>query len=89
MEQSKHHYLAKSRQVLEINDVAKLYKMKAELKGELVKISAGFGSKRMTFTGAGKTPVKDKKAIKNIRRSIARIMTRINQLKQQKLKANT
>jgi len=89
MEQSNHHYLAKSRQVLEINDEAKLHKMLIELRAELAGLSVGFGRKRMTFTGSGKEPVKNKKAIRNCRRSIARILTRLNQLKQKKLKANT
>ena len=88
MEHSKTHYLGKSRQVLEINDPAKLRDLLAEQKGELMKMSVGFGRKRMTFTGAGKEPVKNKKAIKNTRRSIARIQTRLSQLRQEKLRAN-
>jgi len=82
------HYLAKSRQVLELNDVGKLDKLLIELRAELSALQIGFGSKRMTHTGSGREPVKNKKAIRNTRRSIARILTRKNQLKQQARKAN-
>lgn len=89
MEHSTHHYLAKSRQVLEMTDTNKLHKMLNELRAELSTLQVGFGRKRMTNTGSGKEPVKNKKAIRNTRRSIARILTRLNQLKQQAKKANT
>lgn len=88
MQQSRNHYLGKSREVLQIDDPDKLYKLLSEQKSELMKLSVGFGRKRMTFTGAGKEPVKNKKAIQNTRRSIARIRTRLSQLKQQKLRAD-
>jgi len=87
MEKSKTHYLGRSRQVLEINDKTKLQKLLEEQRGELMKVSIGFGSKRMSFTGASSAPVKNKKAIKNIRRNIARILTRMNQLKQIDIRA--
>lgn len=88
MQQSRNHYLGKSRAVLELDDPDKLYKLLAEQKAELMNLSVGFGRKRMTFTGAGKEPVKNKKAIKNTRRSIARIQTRLSQLRQIKLRAD-
>jgi ribosomal protein L29 len=87
MEHSKTHYLGKSRQVLEINDPAKLQKLLEEQRGELMKVSVGFGSKRMSFTGATTQPIKNKHAIRNIKRNIARIMTRQNQLKQIEIKS--
>lgn len=88
MQQSRNHYLGKSRAVLELDDPEKLHKLLAEQKVELMNLSVGFGRKRMTFTGAGKEPVKNKKAIKNTRRSIARIQTRLSQLRQIKLRAD-
>lgn len=87
MEHSKRHYLAKSRQVLEIDDKEKLFKLLHEQRAELTKLSVGFGRKRMTFL-AGKTPNKDKKAIRNTRKNIARILTRLSQLRQQEKRAN-
>jgi len=83
MNHSKTHYLGKSREVLQINDTAKLHKLLEEQRGELMRVSVGFGSKRMSPMGNGKEPVKNKKAIHNIKQNIARILTRINQLKQQ------
>jgi len=85
MKHSNNHYLAKSRQVLEISDKDKLWKLLAEQRAELQKLSLGFGRKRMTPL-QGKANIKDKKAIKNVRRSIARILTRLSQLKQQENK---
>ena len=74
------HYLGKSRQVLEINDKEKLFKLLSEQRTELRKLSTGFGKTRMTRV-AGKEPIKNKKAIANTRKNIARILTRLSQIK--------
>ncbi len=74
-------YLYKSRQVLEINDPKKLQNLLNEARSELKKLSLGYGRMRMSPL-AGKAKASNKKAIRNMRRHIARILTRINQLKQ-------
>lgn len=79
------HYLGKSRQVLEINDIKKLHSLLAEQRAELMKLSIGFGKSRMSRL-AGKAPVKNKKAIQNTRKNIARILTRLSQIKMEKMK---
>ena len=86
MEHSKTHYLAKSREVLQLDDKNKLRQLLQEQRAELTKLSVGFGRKRMTFL-AGKTPFKNKKAIRNTRKNIARILTRLSQLRQQEKRA--
>jgi ribosomal protein L29 len=88
VQESKTHYLGKSRQVLEINDQKKLHELLTEQRSELMRLSVGFGRKRMSHTGAGKAPVKNKKAIQTTRRHIARILTRLSQLKQESARAN-
>ena len=80
------HYLAKSRAVLQLDDVDKLYSLLAEQRAELKKLSVGFGRKRMSRV-AGKAPVKNKMAIRNTRKNIARILTRLSQLRQKEMLA--
>lgn len=77
-------WLAQSRQVLEINDIGKLYNLLAEQKAELSKLSTTFGATK----GRGINPT-HKKSMKSMpsqyrktKKNIARIMTRINQIKQ-------
>lgn len=84
-QKSTSHYLGKSRQVLEINDKEKLWKLLSEQRTELKKLSTGFGKTRMTRV-AGKAPIKNKKAIVNTRKNIARILTRLSQIKLEKIK---
>jgi ribosomal protein L29 len=73
-------WLAQSRQVLEINDIGKLYNLLAEQRAELFKLNTVMGSKR-----AGNV-VKDSKntssQYRKTKKNIARILTRINQLNQ-------
>ena len=79
------HYLAKSRQVLEINDVDKLYSLLAEQRAELKKLNMCFGAKRGTRFSATKQPATNKMATRNTRKNIARILTRLSQLKQKEM----
>ena len=75
------HYLAKSRQVLELNDVDKLHSLLAEQRAELARMNMCFGAKRGTQFSS-KKPLTNKMAIRNTRKNIARILTRLSQLKQ-------
>jgi len=79
------HYLGKSRQVLEINDVDKLYSLLAEQRAELFRLNMCFGAKRGTQFSS-KKPLTNKMAIRNTRRNIARILTRLSQLRLQSKK---
>lgn len=79
---SKNHYLGKSRQVLELSDVSKLHSLLAEQRAELMTLSIGYGKKRMTPVGKVRKK-KDTRAIRNTRKNIARILTRLSQLRQQ------
>ena len=72
-------WLANSRKVLEIKDEKKLYELLAEQRAELFKLNTGFGQKKMGAKTANNLSSNYRKTKKNI----ARIMTRINQLKQQ------
>lgn len=78
------HHLAKSREVLQIDDVEKLHRLLIEQRTELTRLSLGFGRKRMSPL-AHKKSNKDTKAIRNTRKNIARILTRLSQLKQKEL----
>lgn len=74
MQKSKNHYLAKSRMVLQINDPEKLNKL---LQGEKAELS------RYLSAGQGNKPtLKNNSLIRNTKKNIARIKTRLNQLKQ-------
>jgi len=86
-QKSSSHYLGKSRQVFEISDKEKLYKLLAEQKVDLMKQSIGFGKSRGTVGMNGNKPASDKKAINNIRKNIARIQTRLSQLRQMEMKS--
>ncbi len=74
-------YLFKSRQVLEINDPKKLQDLLNEARSELRKLSVGYGRKKMAPL-AGKAKQSNRKAVRNMKRHVARILTRVNQLKQ-------
>ena len=74
-------YLAKTREVMQVTDMNKLYKMLHELKAEMRKLNTHYGNVRMSPL-QGKVNSKDTGAFKNCRKAIARVMTRINQLKQ-------
>lgn len=88
MTKSKTHYLGKSREVLQINDPVKLQSLLNQQRSELFRLSIGYGRKRMSPLMHKKTN-KDTKAINNTRKNIARILTRINQLKLKERLANS
>jgi len=72
-------WLAQSRQVLEINDIGKLYNLLAEQRAELFKLNTVFGKKKSGSV------VKESKntssQYRKTKKNIARILTRINQLR--------
>ena len=74
-------WLAQSRAVLEINDIDKLYKLLAEQRAELFKINTGFGKSRMASIKVKGGPKNLSSQNRKTKKNIARIMTRINQLK--------
>lgn len=82
-------WLADSRKVLEIKDIKKLYKLLGEQRAELIKLKTGFGKAKLAIKakkgGMKNMPSQYRKTKKNI----ARIMTRINQLKQQQVYNDT
>ena len=79
---SKTHYLAKSRQVLEINDEKKLLKLLAQQKAELQQQYVSFGKKKMGDLHAKGSA----SAIRKHKKNIARIRTRLSQLNIKRLK---
>lgn len=80
-------WLAQSRAVLEINDIDKLYHLLYEQRAELLKLDTHFGRTR----GKAINPLMKKSSksmpsqFRKTKKNIARIMTRINQLKQKEL----
>ena len=75
---------AKSREVLQINDFKKLEKMLVEEKAEMMKMESHFGRRRGGDMRV-KASVSD---FKKTRKNIARIKTRMSQLKQMELRKN-
>ncbi len=74
-------YLAKSREVLQINDLNKLHKLLAEQRAEILKHKVSFGRKK-----SGDMKVKASvSGFRKTKKNIARILTRINQLKQKEM----
>lgn len=70
-------WLANSRAVLEVNDVNRLFQLLNEKHAELKKIKTGFGKTKM-----GNPKITNFMAERKIKKDIARINTRLSQLRQ-------
>lgn len=70
------HWLAKSRAVLEIDNPDKLIDLLTQQRAELSKIRTGFGKSKMGFKVS-----KDNMAERRTKKNIARIETRLSQLR--------
>jgi len=75
-------WLAQSRQVLEINDLGKLYNLLAEQRAELFKLNTAFGKAKTGSIQTKGGPKNTSSQFRKTKKNIARILTRINQIKQ-------